>query len=337
MKVEKVLIPTDFSENSHIAIDTAKVFVELFGCKVDLIHVVPVSSYLGESISNLGIPIDMNSDIYPKIIDEANKKLLNFSEEHFEPGVVQELLLPVDRKPYKSIIDHANKGDYDLIIMSAKGEDNTDFLHGSVTEKVIRHSEIPVLALDSKIHHEKIKTVSVPTDLSEFSLEVLPMAFQVARKFGANLQLLHVIEPYSLGMEIPVDGHQPIGENISPIDEEETYAALQNKIEEHFDGYHVEHLSLKRNEQPYYDEIVLTSGSVSESTPVRTVIKKGVNAHHEILDYANDNADLLVMATHGRTGLKRMLMGSTTEQVVQHLQLPLLTVKSVSESVFESS
>lgn len=332
MKVEKVLIPTDFSENSHIAIEAAQIFVKLFGCKVDLIHVVPVSSYLGESISNLGIPLDINNEIYPKIIEEANKKLLSFSKEHFEPGVVQELFLPVDRKPHKSIVDHADDGNYDLIIMSAKGEDNTEFLHGSVTEKVIRYSNTPVMALDNQIHHEKIKTILVPTDLSDFSLEVLPMAFQMARKFGANLQLLHVIELYSVGMEIPVEGQQAVVEHISPIDEEETYVALQNKIEEHFDGYHTEHLSLKRNDQPYYDEIVLTNGSSSEAIPIRTVIKRGVTAHHEILDYANENADMMVMASHGRTGLKRMLLGSTAEQVVQHLELPLLTIKSLTET-----
>jgi nucleotide-binding universal stress UspA family protein len=57
------------------------------------------------------------------------------------------------------------------------------------------------------------------------------------------------------------------------------------------------------------------------------VILKSVVAHHEIVDYANENADLVVMSTHGRTGLSRMLLGSTTEQVIQHLKKPQITIK----------
>ncbi|HBX65336.1 MAG TPA: universal stress protein, partial [Balneolaceae bacterium] len=59
----------------------------------------------------------------------------------------------------------------------------------------------------------------------------------------------------------------------------------------------------------------------------KSVILKSVVAHHEIVDYANENADLVVMSTHGRTGLSRMLLGSTTEQVIQHLKKPQITIK----------
>jgi nucleotide-binding universal stress UspA family protein len=60
---------------------------------------------------------------------------------------------------------------------------------------------------------------------------------------------------------------------------------------------------------------------------VKSIVKKGFSAHTEICDYANENADLVVMSTHGRTGIARILLGSTTGIVAQHLKKPLLTVR----------
>src|SRR5690606_8925365 len=100
--------------------------------------------------------------------------------------------------------------DYDLIIMSSKGEHASEFLHGSITEKVVRHSETPVLVLDNHLYHDKIKTVVVPTDLSQFSLEAIPTAFELAHKFNAGIKLLYVMEMHSTGMEFtPVNGVMP--------------------------------------------------------------------------------------------------------------------------------
>ena len=64
-----------------------------------------------------------------------------------------------------------------------------------------------------------------------------------------------------------------------------------------------------------------------ESIDFKTIVRKSIAARHEIVDYCNDNADLVVMRTHGRTGLSRMLLGSTTEQVIQHLEKPQITIK----------
>jgi len=58
-----------------------------------------------------------------------------------------------------------------------------------------------------------------------------------------------------------------------------------------------------------------------------SLIKKGFSAHSEIIEYANENVDLVVMSTHGRTGIARVLLGSTTGIVAQHLEKPLLTLR----------
>lgn len=324
MKISKILIPTDFSENSKMAFSSANIFLDLFDCKVDLIHVVPLSSYLNESISSLGLPLSMGNDIYPKITEQANEKLREFSKEYFKDGTVGELLLEIDRKPSNSIVKHAEEGGYDMIVMSARGEHSSDFLHGSTTEKVVRYSKIPVLSLDSQLHHDKIKTVMVPTDMSEFSLEVIPIAFEMASKFNASLQLFNVLELYNSGITMnAVDGDTTSG-YVNPVDKEGLYSGLMSRLEDYFKEH--KEFSLKRHDEPYLDEIVKTVGSKSISVSVRTVIKKGMVAHRSIIDHANDHADLMIMSTHGRTGLSQFFLGSTAEKVSKNLNIPLLTL-----------
>lgn len=65
--------------------------------------------------------------------------------------------------------------------------------------------------------------------------------------------------------------------------------------------------------------------------PVETDVRRG-NPHREILDYADEHAvDLVVMGTHGRTGLDRYLLGSVTEKVVRLSNVPVLTVRATDE------
>jgi nucleotide-binding universal stress UspA family protein len=71
----------------------------------------------------------------------------------------------------------------------------------------------------------------------------------------------------------------------------------------------------------YQDEV--SSATIN----VQTVIKKRISAHYAITEYAEEHAHIVVMATHGRSGLSHLLLGSTAEKVARHLKLPVLTVK----------
>lgn len=327
MKISKVLIPTDFSENSKKALRAVKIFTELFNCKADVIHVVPLSSYLNDSISNLGLPLDMGGDIYPKITEEARRKLDDFSAEYLDETSAGKRLVEIDRKASNAIISHATKGDYDMIIMSAKGGHSTEFLHGSTTESVLRNSPIPVLALSNEFHFDKIKTILVPTDISEFSFEVVPIAFELANKFKASLNFLNIVELYNYGINMQPTHSQVGSQYEASLDKENLYSGLMDRLEDFFTENTKDQFSIKRHDELFYDEIVKTSGTKSISIPVRTVIKKGMVAHRDIIEYANEHADMVVMSTHGRTGLSRFFLGSTAEQITRNLEAPLLTMK----------
>jgi nucleotide-binding universal stress UspA family protein len=137
-----------------------------------------------------------------------------------------------------------------------------------------------------------IQTILHPTDFSDHSDFAFRLACALARDYGARLVLLHVAA-------------QPVivyGEGVVPPDPEEYLEALKKKL------FALEVL----------DPSVRAERRLKEGDPVT-----------EILAEAREtNADLVVMGTHGRTGLGRLLMGSVAEQVVRKASCPVLTVRT---------
>lgn len=135
-----------------------------------------------------------------------------------------------------------------------------------------------------------IRTILYPTDFSDTAEQTYPFACSLARDLGASLVVLHVYPP--------------------PIDRSEVVARRQP------DGYEEDLWRLlKLYEAP----------GVAEGVTHR--LEEG-EAAEEILRVAREtNCDLIVVGTHGRTGLGRLLMGSVAEKVLRNASCPVLTLK----------
>jgi nucleotide-binding universal stress UspA family protein len=148
-------------------------------------------------------------------------------------------------------------------------------------------------------------------DLSEFSLDALRLAVQVAESSGATLDILHVI-------------HNPFDELYMTAIAETDPALI--------DVYAVEPLKrakiLRATEE--HSEVLLKQfcqDTVKHHAKVRYHVRNG-DPFERILDGAQDFlTDLIVLATHGRTGIKRLVIGNVAEKVVRHAPCPVLTVK----------
>jgi nucleotide-binding universal stress UspA family protein len=139
-----------------------------------------------------------------------------------------------------------------------------------------------------------IKTILHPTDFSQQSEYALEMACSLARDHGARLLVLHVFQP-----PLPALGGEP---PIPPQPEEYSWEDVRAQL----------------SRVPASDPKV----------PVQHRLEQG-DAVGEILRVAQESAcDLIVMGTHGRTGLVRLLLGSVAEQVVRKAPCPVLTVKA---------
>ncbi len=140
--------------------------------------------------------------------------------------------------------------------------------------------------------------VVVPTDFSEHSLRALPYAVGFAERFGARLALVYVLEPSLQLSDVAWVG----------VDERALDA-------DHMSHARVSLETLARERVP--DAIECTT-HVLHGHPVDAIV-----------EFARESgADLVVMATHGRSGLSHALMGSIAEHVVRRAPCPVLTLKS---------
>jgi len=320
MKVHHILVPTDFSERSEIAIKMAGEFVDLFGCTVDLIHVIPLIKYFSESMDPLGVPFSLEKHIYPQCLENSHDKLEQLANKYIKKEYRGKLLSVIERKPSEAISHQANTMEYDLVLMSSRGEHDSIHVMGGTTEKVIRYSKIPVLTVNESMRMDNVKTILVPVDFSDLSLFSVIPAFELAKELEATIDLLNIVELYSAGSDMVP--YVP-----TAIDEQSVYESMIVRLTDYLLEHQQYNLHIQRTGVPFEDLLVSTEGPHTISIDLHSVIIKGIAAHHEIVDYANDNADIVVMNTHGRTGLSRVFIGSTTEQVSKHIEKPLLVMK----------
>lgn len=320
MKVRHILVPTDFSERAEKAVEVAGSFVNFFGCTVDLLHSVPMMKYFHDSMDPMGVPFSLERDLYPHSVEYAQKELEELAEKYIKKEYRGKLLAHVERKPSEAIYNQANKGEYDLILMSSKGSHETIHVMGGTTEKVIRHSHVPVLTVNDGFDTENIKKIVVPVDFSSRAFFGVIPAFELAKELGAGIVLLNVIELYSAGSDmIP---YVPTN-----IEEQPVYETMITKLTDYLLQNEKYKLHIQRTGVVFQDNLVFTDGTNSTTVELESKIVKGISAHHEIADYVNDEADMVVMSTHGRTGLARVFIGSTTEQVSRQIKKPLLTIR----------
>ncbi|QSG14282.1 universal stress protein [Halapricum desulfuricans] len=161
-----------------------------------------------------------------------------------------------------------------------------------------------------------------PTDGSGGATAALEHVGDLADKYDATVHVLYVLDTSQPGLGLGEDpdkehapgmiGH-PDGEGSGMVGERET------------------HEELHARQQEYGETVVETVADRLEGVDVETAVRTGT-PHETILDYAEENADMIVMGTHGRTGLDRYLLGSVTENVVRMADVPVVTVRAEQSS-----
>lgn len=145
----------------------------------------------------------------------------------------------------------------------------------------------------------KLKRILVPIDFSDDSLNALDFAVDFAAPFGAELAILFVVEPVYYAT--PSELYGPTTNLAMLLDEQKRVGVQQLDA--------------------------LAADLEKRGQRVRTILQAGT-PYRTIIDVAQrQGADLIVMATHGRTGLTHVLMGSVAERVVREAACPVLTVR----------
>ena len=142
----------------------------------------------------------------------------------------------------------------------------------------------------------KLRKILVPVDFSTPSQKAIRYARPFAEQFGASLMLLHVIEPIVYPVEF---GYLPVEPQEA---EEQRLAEFQRRLKQ-------------------------LGAELGATVPVQTQVRIG-RAWKEVVDAAKaQSTDLIVVATHGYTGLQHALLGSVAEKIVRHAPCPVLVVR----------
>jgi nucleotide-binding universal stress UspA family protein len=317
ISLKKILVATDFSDGSQAAHSLAAKIAHHWGAKVDVLHIVPTMAYLNESVMTLGLPLDMETDIYPKLLDKAKFNAEAELVQHYEMENRGEVIVVTGRKASEEIANRANES-YDMAVLGAQGE-HRHIIFGGTAEHVVRHCTKPVLAVPTDYHGKPIHKILVPSDGSRLSLDVLPFAIQLAEAIKAEIQMLHVLELYG---SIAEDVYIYQGETeIEAIRE-----GIIEKIKDHFQERYEGAVEVKEiNEKAV--RIKWNADGEHFMKDMNIEITKSVSAQYEITDLTEGDIDMIAMATHGRSGIARILLGSTTEKVVRHSHAPVLTIR----------
>lgn len=300
LQIRNILLARGRTDSSEQATQTAFHLARQTGARL---HVLYAEVLFEEAFDGPSTNDELLADIQRQIQTQA----ISGTDDGASALIVKQAIVR-DVAAAPAILNYTTEEDIDLIIMGTHARKGMRrLLLGSVAEEVVRMSPVPVLT----VHPQDIeagagqapRSVLVPIDFSTHSASALQHAKQVALLYGARLDLLHVIEErmhpafYNTGVLSVYD--------LNPHIEEDAILEME-RLYRHTDG---------------------PGGEVTY-----TVLPG--HAAHEVVRFAEiQESDLIVMPTHGLTGLEHVLMGSVAERVVRRATCPVLTLKSFGKSL----
>ena len=188
----KILVPVDGSHSCLHAKMLASSIAKKFNSTVTVVHVVSHEFMHPELKAQYQLP----HSILHKIDDaylEAGKKIIRNAEELFrEAGVPVDARLVTHEDPAEYLLELIKDEKFNLVVIGNRAETQSErYSLGSVTEKIARHADCPVLIVKQK---PKIEKLLVAVDGSKYANKALEYAAQLAQHYSANLALVHVEE-----------------------------------------------------------------------------------------------------------------------------------------------
>ncbi len=272
---------------------------------------VGMANTLGSSIQVLVVkePEDRHSlhmfEGYARSIVESARQMSTAHVGVSEAKPVQVTPVVLSGSPATAILEHTETGNVDLIVMAAHGRSGvTNWALGSVADKVIRASQTPVMlvrvsegdGLETK--PRGFSRILVPLDTSRGSEVVLPLVEELGTRYSAEIHLVHTFE---------------------------------HEIVEYTHEGWVQLNKDKASSEHYIRDVAdkLSARGISVQSKVMQKMGGTPGIANSIMWYADEiGADLVAMATHGRSGVSRWFLGSVTERVLRGGTTPLLIIRT---------
>lgn len=280
---DNILVPTDGSECAQAAVGYADDLATRNDARA---HVLCVAD--SRTLEN--------APHYDQVKEERMELTERTCNEFSESGVSTERAVRTDI-PHEAILRYATEQDIDLIVMGTHGRTGVErYLLGSVTEKVVRLSDVPVLTVKAEADGEVVypyTDILVPTDGSEGAEAAIEPAVDIASTYHARVHGLSVIDTMAIGVDVRS------GAVLDALEE-----SAQSAVE-------------TIEQQATNASVSAVETAIHHRNPYRTI--RSYVGEHDI--------DLVVMGTHGRSGIERYLLGSVAEKTVRTSPVPVMTVR----------
>jgi nucleotide-binding universal stress UspA family protein len=295
----RLLVPLDGSKTAEKALPWALTFADRFRLPVELLAVVDVGTLL-TSVEG--------SRHFDKLVEQMSSESRDYLERIAGRFTGCRVKRSIEQgSPAELIVKKAAANNSTLVAMTTHGRSGLNrWLLGSVAEKVLRATTNPVLLV--RADHEapsrkaaSLKSIIAPLDGSALAETALPTVERIAKKFVLEVFLIRVCDnPYS--PFISGGGHYAVN-----VDE------LMKDIRDRARGYLEAKMAGLRKRGVEQISYLLQDGLAAD----------------EIVAAADHTPEaLIVICSHGRSGVKRWLLGSVAETVVRHSRSPVLILRS---------
>ena len=295
--IESILIPTDDSEG---ALAGAKCGIALASRTGADVHVLSVFDVPDGSLEEA----DVEDSIRSALEAEAKEAVENIADLVRSHDSDLDVTTTVTQgTPFQSIREYAGRREIDVIAMGTKGRTGVDrILLGSVTENVLRTARTPVLTVPSNADTLEIDEITfdeflLPTDGSDGAAIATDWGIALAKRLESTI---HTV--YSVDTSLVSRVKEPEG----------LLDALEHRGETAIDAVR----------ERATDAGVSVSGTLATGSPTDVILT--ASSEHEV--------DMIVMGTHGRTGIGQWFLGSVTENVVRQAEVPVFCVPVSADS-----
>jgi nucleotide-binding universal stress UspA family protein len=288
LNTERLLLSTDGSEFSEGAIREAIKLAKRCGSKLSVLSVVETNAEYAA--------------LAPQLIEKAEKAakdhLAAVQARAKAEGVAIETIVREGEDSYAYVADEAVKNKSTMIIMGRRGRKGLKRLvMGSTTARVIGHAPCSVLVVPRAAQVE-FKSIVVATDGSKYSAAAASEAIGIAKRNSARITAVAVV-PADIAVPTDVDFAAMQAEKLA---DQEMHAAEKNAK-------------------------AVKDAAAKEGLEAKAFVMTGKPAD-AVMEIAKDEkADLVVVGSHGRTGLDKLLMGSVAERVIVLAPCAVLAVK----------
>lgn len=286
-----VVVATDFSENAAVALRAAADFTERESARLVLVHAVLAMAPAAPEF------VPLPPSMYDELRESASAQLDEAVERLRASGRLVEPLVVLEPAA-AGVVAAAVERKADLIVAGTRGATGWQrLLVGSTAARLVREAPCPVLVVPRAITSKRVRTVLVATDFSDDAAAAATAAARLVddTKPGAKIFLLHAYRyPSALS---GLDGERLV-EAIRA-----THESAEKRLADLARHVAVPGISVETSAEP--------------GEPTESILSKA----------SEIGADLIAMGTHGRSGLKRLFLGSNTERVVSAASCAVLTAR----------